>query len=154
MSNSIIGFCNVQFNISDSAIFFRLSIVKRLSVGKQVKSFKIGRFPAALVELTGLKQWIQLIMSRVSSWNKKLHVFFISNTFILAKNPAKVKQHPEAELLLFESYSLSSSTLWPKINKRYSKQCTKNKRVCFNEVIWLMAMKMSRKWKISHIVTT
>ena len=39
--------------------------------------------------------------------------FFISNTFIsnarlkLAKNQAKANQHPEAELQLFENYSLS-----------------------------------------------
>ena len=40
--------------------------------------------------------------------------FFISNTFTgnaklkLTKNQANAKQHPEAELLLFESYSYSS----------------------------------------------
>ena len=44
-------------------------------------------------------------------------LIFISNTFIsnarlkLVKNQAKGKQHPEAEPLLFENYSLSSSTL-------------------------------------------
>ena len=33
---------------------------------------------------------------------------FISNTRLkLAKNQAKAKQHPEAEVLLFENYSLS-----------------------------------------------
>ena len=43
-----------------------------------------------------------------------LHAFFISSTFIsnarlkLAKDQANAKQHPEAELLLFESYSHSS----------------------------------------------
>ena len=43
--------------------------------------------------------------------------FFINNTFIsnarlkLAKNQANAKQQPEAELLLFEKYSQSSSTL-------------------------------------------
>ena len=58
-------------------------------------------------------------------------VFFISNTFIsnarlkLTKNQAKAKQHPEAELLLFENYLLSSSSLSFKNNKRYSKKCTK-----------------------------
>ena len=47
----------------------------------------------------------------------KLNAFFISNTFIknsslkLAKNQANAKQHPESELLLFENYSHSSSTL-------------------------------------------
>ena len=46
-----------------------------------------------------------------------IHAFFIRNTFIsnarlkLAKNQVKAKQHPETEYLLFESYSLSSSTL-------------------------------------------
>ena len=79
--------------------------------------------------------------------------FFISNTFRsnaklkLAKNQAKAKQHPEAELLLFENYSLSFSTLSSKNNKLFSKNCTKNKCVCFNEVIWLMAMKMKLKMK-------
>ena len=57
-----------------------------------------------------------------------LHTFFISNTFInnarlkLAKNRANAKQHPEAELLLFENYSHSSSTLSSKINRVYSKK--------------------------------
>ena len=34
----------------------------------------------------------------------------------LAKNQANAKQHPEAELLLFENYARSSSTLSPKKN--------------------------------------
>ena len=44
-------------------------------------------------------------------------LFFIINTFIssaklkLAENQANGKQYPEIELLLFENYSLSSSTL-------------------------------------------
>ena len=47
----------------------------------------------------------------------RLYEFFISSTFIsnvrlkLAKNQANAKQHPEAEPLLFENYSNSSSTL-------------------------------------------
>ena len=79
--------------------------------------------------------------------------FFISNTFRsnaklkLAKNQAKAKQHPEAELLLFENYSLSFSALSSKNNKLFSKNCTKNRCVYFNEIIWLMAMKMKLKMK-------
>ena len=52
--------------------------------------------------------------------------FFISNTFIsnakfkLAKN--KAKQHPEAELLIFENYSHTSFTLPSKNNRTYSKK--------------------------------
>ena len=54
--------------------------------------------------------------------------FFISNTFIsnaklkLAKNQANAKQHLEAELLLFENYSHSSSTLLSKNNRTYYKK--------------------------------
>ena len=66
----------------------------------------------------------------------RLQTVFINNTWLkLAKNQAKAKQHPEAELLLFENYSLSFSTLSSKNNKLFSKNCTKNKCVCFNEVI-------------------
>ena len=63
-----------------------------------------------------------------------LNAFFISNTFIsnirlkLAKNQEKAKQHPDAELLLFEDHSLSSSSLSFKNSRAYSKKC-----VCFNE---------------------
>ena len=80
--------------------------------------------------------------------------FFISNTLIsnarviLAKNQADTKQHPEAELLLFENYSLFSSTLSSKNNRRYSEKCVKNKYVYLNEVIWLMRIKMRLKMKI------
>ena len=35
-----------------------------------------------------------------------------------AKNQAKAKQHPEAELLLLRNYLLSSSTLSSENNKR------------------------------------
>ena len=51
-----------------------------------------------------------------------------------AKNQAKAKQHPEAELLLLRNYLLSSPTL-SKNNKRYSETCVKNKCVCFHVMI-------------------
>ena len=57
-----------------------------------------------------------------------MHAFFINNTFTsnprlkLTKNYANTMQHPEAELLLFENYSQSSSKLSSKNNKRYSKK--------------------------------
>ena len=62
-------------------------------------------------------------------------LFFISNNFIsnarlkLAKNQAHVKQHPEAELWLFENYSHSLSTLSSKNNRTYSKKYAKE-QVC------------------------
>ena len=57
-----------------------------------------------------------------------LHAFFMSYTFVsntrlkLAKNQANAKQHPEAELLLFENYSHYSSTLSSKNDRTYSKK--------------------------------
>ena len=44
------------------------------------------------------------------------------------------EKRPEAELLLFEKYLLSSSMLLSK-NNRYSKKCTKNKYISLNEHI-------------------
>ena len=41
------------------------------------------------------------------------------------KNQGKAKQHPDAELLVFENYSFSSSTLSSKKNKRHSKSVPK-----------------------------
>ena len=58
-----------------------------------------------------------------------IHAFlYLSNTFIsnvrlkLAKNERNAKQHPEAELLLFENYSHCSSTLSSKSNRTNSKK--------------------------------
>ena len=46
--------------------------------------------------------------------------FFISNTRLkVAKNQAKAKQYPEAELLLFENYWLASSMLSSQNNRKY-----------------------------------
>ena len=71
---------------------------------------------------------------------------YISNTKLkLAKNQAKAKQHSEADLLLFENYSLSSFTLSSKNNRRYSKKGVKSKCPCLYEAIWLVTMKMRLK---------
>ena len=67
-----------------------------------------------------------------------MQAFFISITFIrntrlkLAKKQVKAKQHPEAELLLFENTSYSSSKLSSKSNRTYPKKYKKNNGVCFN----------------------
>ena len=88
-------------------------------------------------------------------------LFYISNTFLsnvrlkFAKNQAKAKQHPQTELLLFDNYLLSSSMLSSKNNGRYSEKYARNKCVCFNEIIWLMTMKMRLEInEINHIDTT
>ena len=47
----------------------------------------------------------------------------------------KAKQYPEAELLLFECYSLSLCILSIQANMRYSKKYAKNKCFCFNVII-------------------
>ena len=55
-------------------------------------------------------------------------LYLKSNTFIsnsrlkLAKNQANDKQHPEANLFLFENHAHSSSTLSSKNNWTYSKK--------------------------------
>ena len=71
-------------------------------------------------------------------------LFFISNTFISntrlksAKNQAKAKQHPEAELLLLENCSRSSSTYHPKIIRHILKNKHKCVLTCFHEIIRLI----------------
>ena len=68
----------------------------------------------------------------------------------MAKNQIKSKQHPKAELLLFEKYSLSSSMLLSKVNLKYSEKTNKsakNKFDSFNGIIWSIIMKMGVKMK-------
>ena len=71
---------------------------------------------------------------------------FTSNTGLkLAEDQAKAEQHHVAKLLLFENCSPSSSTLPSKNNRTFSKRCSKNKCVCFKEIIWPVIMKMKMK---------
>ena len=83
----------------------------------------------------------KLLYTRKNRMGNSVHAFlYISNTFIsnyrmkLAKNQGKAKQHPAAEFLLFETYSLSLSSLSLKNIRRYSKKSTKNKYVCLNRL--------------------
>ena len=90
---------------------------------------------------------------RVGKYFIEIQAFFISITFIsnarlkLAKNQANAKQHPEAELLLFENSSVSSFMLSSKINMRYSNKYATNKFDCFDEIMWLVIMKLMLKMK-------
>ena len=65
------------------------------------------------------------------SKSHKITRFFMSNAFIsnsrlkLVKNHTKAKQHPEAELLLFENYLPSSSMLYTNSNRAYSRKYAK-----------------------------
>ena len=78
----------------------------------------------------------------------KQHFYKQHEVEIGQKNWTKDKQYPEAELLLFENYLLSSSTLSSKNNRAYSKECAKKQvclLVCFNEIVWLIIMKVKNK---------
>ena len=50
----------------------------------------------------------------------------------MAKNQAKTKQQPEAEILLFENYSLFSLIYHPELIWNILKNLSKTKCVCFN----------------------
>ena len=66
----------------------------------------------------------------------------------IGKKKARAKQHLEAKLFLFENYLLSSFTRYhPKIIGDILKKSTRNKCVCFSDIIWLIAMKMRLKMK-------
>ena len=84
------------------------------------------------------KRWV--IMKSFINSQFSYTPFFISNTVISnarlksAKTQANAKQHPEAELLLFENYSHSSSTLSSKNNRTYSEIKQKSKCVCIHTI--------------------
>ena len=94
-----------------------------------------------------------LCVSISDTLTKRNKRFFIGNTFRsnsrlkFAKNQAKAKQHTEAELFLFENYTISSFMSSSKNNMRYFKKCAKNKSVCFNEIVWLIIKKTRLKMK-------
>ena len=72
--------------------------------------------------------WLTVNVRKAFLQHASLHLFFISNSFIsnsrlkLTKNQANAKQHPEAELLTYENYKHSSSTLSSNNNRTYSKK--------------------------------
>ena len=68
----------------------------------------------------------------------------------MAKNQAKAKQHPEAELLLFENDSLSSCKLSSKNSRRYSKKYTKTSASVLIRLLMTMKMRLKMKNR-SHI---
>ena len=100
------------------------------------------RFMCNIIPVTALKRF-------------RLHAFFISNkqrqAKIGKKNQANAKQHPEGEILLFENYSHSSSTLSSKNNRTYSENKENNMYlyipVYIPEIIRSMTMKIKVKMK-------
>ena len=68
--------------------------------------------------------------------------FFTSNTFIsnamlkFAKNQAKAKLHHQVDLVLFGNYSLYSSMLSSKNNKRYSEKFAKKHACASGSIRW------------------
>ena len=79
-------------------------------------------------------------------------LFYISNTSIsnarlkLAKNQANAKQHPVAELLLFENYSHSSPTLSSKNNRIYSENISKRTGAPVFIRLIIIKMKTKNRW--------
>ena len=69
----------------------------------------------------------------INIYKKDLHAFFYKQR--QAKNKAKANQHPEAELPLFENYSLSYPRYQPKIIEGILKNVQKKRWVCFNVMI-------------------
>ena len=77
-----------------------------------------------------------------------LHAFFISNTFPrlkIAKTQVKAKQNPEAELFLLETIS-TFLLFYPKLIWDTLRNAQKTS-ICFNEIIWLIIMKIRLKVK-------
>ena len=71
------------------------------------------------------KIWYQFsnqMQSRIQNPIENLRWNLSNARLKLAKNQENAKQHPQAELLLFENYSHYSSTLSSKINSTYSKK--------------------------------
>ena len=68
----------------------------------------------------------------------------------LTKNQANAKQHPEAELLLFENYLLLSSNLSPKSSRGYSKKYAKISASVLMRLLMTMKMRLKMKNR-SHI---
>ena len=128
---------------------------------------RFGRCCFSWINDTFIKSWIHQGVAHgichchsgtTSSAILRLHAFLqatlISNARLkLAKNQAKANQYTETGLSLFKNYSLSSSILSSKNNRRYFKG-TKNKYACLNEVIYFITMKMRLKIKkVDHIHT-
>ena len=65
----------------------------------------------------------------------------------MAKNQAKAEKKPEAEILLFENSSHTSSRHHPKIIGHVLKTKQKNMYVCIHEITRLIIMKMKIKMK-------
>ena len=121
-------------------IFVNIKILKLL---KRTRSMYVNR---------GNKDLTNIRWTLTDTWKIKIHVFFISDTFIsstslkLAKKQAKGKQ-PKAELLLFENYSHSSSTLSSRTREQILKSKKKNICVCVHKIMRLIIMKMKMKIK-------
>ena len=106
--------------------------------------------------------WNRLVLSPVWTYIEfcvQIYThFFISITFLSnarlkwVKNQVRTKQHPEAELLRLENYSLFSSTLSSKNNWVIFKNMQKTSvSVLMKIMAWLILMKMRLKMKeVSH----
>ena len=131
---------------------------------KKVDSSSIDHF-AFSNQKTELKHCIQIVPSFYETnmqnivlakiCNLQYKIFISDARLKFPKNQTNAKQHPKAELLLFENYSHSSSTLSFKNNRTYSKKKKENKCFCIHEIIRLIINWRWRwKWNIDHRDTT
>ena len=118
--------CYLIYDVSFSIFFFNENFVH---ISKQCIAVTKKTVSSNCIFILLIAQFLVKVTDRLDSKFDQelieLHAFFISNTFIsntrlkLAKKQAKATQHPEAELLLFENFLLSSSTLLSKDNSRF-----------------------------------
>ena len=131
---------------------------------KKVDSSSIDHF-AFSNKTAELKHCIQIVPSFYETniqnivlakiCNLQCKIFISDARLKFPKNQTNAKQHPQAELLLFENYSHSSSTLSFKNNRTYSKKKKENKCFCIHEIIRLIIKWRWRwKWNIDHRDTT
>ena len=97
-------------------VLVALSRYYRASVGT------VMNYAKKIVVFITMHMLLEGIIDKESSWNTR---FFITSTFISntrlrqTKTQVRARQHPEAELLRFGNYSLSSSTLSSQCNMSY-----------------------------------
>ena len=65
----------------------------------------------------------------------------------IGKKSSKGQTTPWGLTFAIWIYFISSSLLSSKTNMRYPKKCAKNICVCFNEIVWLIIMKIKLKMK-------
>ena len=133
-----------------SMYFAVVKVQKRNQQSQNTKLLINGVFDLKFKNLLSLT----IALNRLSlHFRKRYTRFFLSNARLkLTESQANAKQHPEAELLLFEFCYLKIIHIFhqryhPKVVGHILKNKQKNKCVCIHEIIWLIMMEMKKKMK-------